>query len=616
MASNKKNQTKDAPQTDNLNENDSHMVDPIAFGHILMNVYQKSQPLMQDFFENLDYDVSDTSIDPLNIREAYTDFFNTVLSNPQQLIDAQVSFWTNWVELWQQTTERFLEGKTVSTDLYEPEAGDRRFRSPLWHESAVFDFIKQSYLLTSSSIKDLVHNTEGMDKAAKQKVEFYTKQYLDALAPTNFLVTNPEVIQETVASNGQNLVNGLENLIEDLKRGQGTLKISTTNYEAFKLGENIATTPGKVVYQNDLIQLIQYTPTTDTVFERPLLIVPPWINKYYILDLRKDNSYIKWMVSQGHTVFVISWVNPDRSLAKKEFEDYMQEGILAALDQIEKATGEKSANVIGYCLGGTLLATTLSYLAAKGKQDKISSATFFTTLIDFEQAGDMKLFIDEAQLKLMDKDMDERGFLDADYLRQTFSMLRANDMIWSFVVNNYLMGKEPFPFDLLYWNDDATNMPAAMHRFYLHKLYKENLLKEAGGVSMKGTKIDVRKITAPAYFLSAKEDHIAPWKATYDGARLLSGPVNFTLAASGHVAGVVNPPDKKKYCHWTASAMPVSSDEWLNSAKTHEGSWWTDHIKWIKKHAGNQVKARIPGDAKLKVIEDAPGSYAKLEAPE
>lgn len=616
MASNKKDQKKDAPQADNLNENDSHMVDPIAFGHILMNVYQKSQPVMQDFFENLDYDVSDTSIDPLNIREAYTDFFNTVLSNPQQLIDAQVSFWTNWVELWQQTTERFLEGKTISADLYEPEAGDRRFRSPLWHESAVFDFIKQSYLLTSSSIKDLVHKTEGMDKAAKQKVEFYTKQYLDALAPTNFLLTNPEVIQETIASNGQNLVNGLENLIEDLKRGQGTLKISTTNYEAFKLGENIATTPGKVVYQNDLIQLIQYIPTTDTVFERPLLIVPPWINKYYILDLRQDNSYIKWMVSQGHTVFVISWVNPDRSLAKKEFEDYMQEGILAALDQIEKATGQKSANVIGYCLGGTLLATTLSYLAAKGKQEKISSATFFTTLIDFEQAGDMKLFIDEAQLKLMDKDMDERGFLDADYLRQTFSMLRANDMIWSFVVNNYLMGKEPFPFDLLYWNDDATNMPAAMHHFYLHKLYKENLLKEAGGISMKGTKIDVRKITTPAYFLSAKEDHIAPWKATYDGARLFSGPVNFTLAASGHVAGVVNPPDKKKYCHWTASAMPDSSDEWLNSAKTHDGSWWTDHIKWIKKHAGNQVKARIPGDAKLKVIEDAPGSYAKLEAPE
>lgn len=595
---------------------DAGLADPIAFSHILMDVYNQAQPLITEYMEHMDYDIGDTSYDPLNLGDAYMAFFNQVLSEPQKLIDAQIQFWSEWVDLWKNSTERFIDGEADNKEpAYLSGKNDRRFKSPLWHENAVFDFIMKSYLLTSKSVTDLVQDTKGMDEEAKRKVEFYTKQFLDAIAPSNFLITNPEVLQETMDSKGQNLINGLENLIEDLKRGGGELHISTTNYDAFKLGENIATTPGKVVYQNDLIQLIQYEPTTKEVHKKPFLIVPPWINKYYILDLRPENSYIKWMVEQGHTVFIISWVNPDRKMAEKEFEDYMDEGVFAAIKAIEKATGEKSVNAVGYCLGGTLLATTLGYLAQTGKSDMISSATFFTTLIDFEKAGDMKLFIDEAQVKLLDRNMEERGFLDAGYLRKTFSMLRSNDMIWSFVVNNYLMGKEPFPFDLLYWNDDATNMPAAMHSFYLRKLYKENLLKEPGGVVMKGKAIDVRKIETPAYFLSTKEDHIAPWVATYAGAHLFSGDVRFTLAASGHVAGVVNPPEKKKYCYWTAKKLTETPEEWFASAKSSDGSWWPDHIKWLKNYAGDKVPARKPGDGKLKVIEDAPGTYAKMKAP-
>lgn len=603
------------PKDPSSDSDDFNVTDPLALGHILMDVYAQAQPLLQDFFEHVDYDIGDASIDPLNIRDAYTEFFTRVMADPQKLVEAQVDFWTKWVDLWSHSTERFLSSSDDEKDNNN-KVQDRRFKSPLWQENAIFDFIMKSYLLTTQSVTDLVHDTEGMDKDAKQKVEFYTRQFLDAVAPSNFILTNPEVLKETFDTKGKNLINGLENLVDDLKRGHGELKISTTNYEAFKLGENLATTPGKVVFQNDLIQLIQYEPMTEKVHKRPLLIVPPWINKYYILDLKEENSFIKWMLEQGHTVFVISWVNPDRKMAQKRFEDYMEDGIFAAIDAIEKATGEKSVNAIGYCLGGTLLSITLGYLAAHKKENTIAAATFFTTLIDFEQAGDMKLFIDEAQVRLMDKDMEDRGFLEADYLRKTFSMLRSNDMIWSFVVNNYLMGKEPFPFDLLYWNDDATNMPAAMHSFYLRKLYQSNLLKEPGGVTMNSTPINIRDIQTPSYFLSAKEDHIAPWVATYAGAKLFSGPVHFTLAASGHVAGVVNHPDKNKYCYWTADKLEETPEGWFNKSKSTDGSWWPHYKKWIKQYAGAKVPARKPGDGKLKVIEDAPGTYVKMEAPE
>jgi polyhydroxyalkanoate synthase len=386
-----------------------------------------------------------------------------------------------------------------------------------------------------------------------------------------------------------------------------------TDQEAFEIGKNIAVTPGKVVFQNDLMQLLQYAPTTDKVAKTPLLIIPPWINKFYILDMREKNSFIRWAVSQGHTVFVVSWVNPDEKLRSKSFEDYMFDGPLAALDAVEKATGEKKANVIGYCLGGTLLASTLAYMKAK-KIDKVASATFFTTMIDYSEAGELGVFIDETQLTHLEKKMDERGFLEGAEMANTFNMLRANDLIWSFVVNNYLLGKEPFPFDLLYWNSDSTRMPAAMHSFYLRQMYQENKLVEPGGVTLGGVPIDLTTIDLPVYIVSTREDHIAPWKSTYAATQLYKGPTRFVLAGSGHIAGIVNPPEANKYGYWTNSRKAKTPETWLKSATQHEGSWWTDWQEWVTKFKGGEAKARQPGDGKLKPIEDAPGSYVKVRA--
>ncbi len=584
--------------------------DFIQIGHILLEASQRAQPLLQEFLEKYDPSRSQLGADPMHLQEAYTKFMGNLFSDPQKLVDMQMHFWTDWTNLWSESAKKFMgqDGKT----LYEPDKGDKRFKSPLWDHSAYFDFIKQSYLLTSRWLENVVQNTEGLDQDTRQKVDFYTKQYINAISPTNFVLTNPDVLEETIKTRGDNLVKGLQNLIEDLERGRGELNISTTDYNAFKLGENIATTPGKVVYQNELMQLIQYEPVTEKVFKRPLLIVPPWINKYYILDLKPENSFVRWLVSQGHTVFIISWVNPDHKLAQKRFEDYMDEGIISALDQIRDITGEQDANVMGYCLGGTLLSITLAWLHAHNQADRIASATFLTTLVDFEQAGEMKLFMDENQLKLMDRDMKDRGFLSADALKKTFSLLRANDLIWSFVVNNYLMGREPFPFDLLYWNDDSTNMPAAMHSFYLRKLYGENALVEPGKIVMNDAPIDMGLIKTPCYFLSTREDHIAPWKATYATTQLIKSPHTFVLAASGHVAGVVNPPDKKKYCYWTAKDTPPDGEEWFKAAKQTDGSWWPHQAEWLARFGNGETEPRHIS----KFLEDAPGSYVKMKAPE
>jgi polyhydroxyalkanoate synthase len=431
------------------------------------------------------------------------------------------------------------------------------------------------------------------------------------MSPSNFVLTNPEVLRRTAETGGENLLKGLANLLGDLERGKGQLRIKMTDMEAFELGRNIAVSPGKVVYQNDLMQLIQYQPTTETVLKRPLLIGPPWINKFYILDLRAKNSLVRWAVAQGHTVFVISWVNPDAELAEKGFDDYMTEGYLAALDAIEQATGEREVNVIGYCLGGTLLSATLAYMAAR-KDRRIASATFFVTMMDFEEAGELGVFIDEEQLKSLEDKMNRRGYLEGSEMATTFNMLRANDLIWSFVVNNYLLGNDPFPFDLLYWNADSTRMPARMHSFYLRKMYQENLLKDRGGISLLGVPIDLSAIKVPAYFLSTREDHIAPWKSTYRGTRLLGGKCRFVLAASGHIAGVVNPPEGGKYSHWINPDLPPDPEAWLAGATEIAGSWWPDWQRWVSALAPEKVPARVPGDGKLAVVEDAPGSYVKL----
>jgi polyhydroxyalkanoate synthase len=605
------NNPQNYPQGDNPEAGEKHLqplIDPIALGKILMDVGERAQPLLKEFIERHEFDFSEKTLDPMNMRPAYMAFMEKLMADPQKLADMQMKYWADWVRLWQDSAAHFISGEAPQ-DVYAPEKGDRRFNAPVWQESALFDFIKQSYLLTSGWMQKLVEQTEGLDPDTRSKIDFQTRQFINAIAPTNFLLTNPEALRETLDTGGENLIRGLENLIEDLERGHGELAISTTAEGAFEIGGNLAITPGKVIYQNELMQLIQYESTTEKVFKRPLLIVPPWINKYYILDLKPENSFIRQAIAQGHTVFTISWVNPDKRLAQKQFQDYMQEGTLEALDQVRKATGEDDVNIIGYCLGGTLTATTLAWLAAKGQQKRVNSATFLTTLIDFEKAGEMKLFIDDAQLALMNQEMDEKGFLPADTLKRTFSLLRSNDLIWSFVINNYLMGREPFPFDLLYWNDDATNMPAAMHKFYLCKLYQENQLA-LGQVEMLGTPIDITKIKTPCYFLSTKEDHIAPWKATYATTQLVGGPKEFTLAASGHVAGVVNPPAKKKYCYWKNPELPPEPEEWLEGAAATDGSWWTDWERWIKQHTGEKV---APRQIK-KSIEDAPGSYVKARS--
>ena len=492
-----------------------------------------------------------------------------------------------------------------------PERSDRRFFDESWNEYAAFDYIKQFYLLVSKYVLNTIAENNHLDKKQKKKIDFYAKQWVDALSPTNFAMTNPTVLKETLESKGENLMNGAKAMLEDFVRGKGQkLMTRMTDYSSFEVGKNVATTPGKVIYQNELMQLIQYTPTTKTVFETPLLFVPPWINKYYILDLRKENSFIQWAVDQGHTVFIISWVNPDESYADTEFEDYMLKGILTAIEQIKKETGQGEVNAIGYCIGGTLLAATNAYLASK-RRKLIKSTTYFTTLVDFEEPGDLGVFIDEEQLTSLDLNMSQEGFLDGSTMATVFNMLRANDLIWPFFINNYLLGKDPTAFDLLYWNSDSTRLPVKTHSFYLWNCYLKNLLREPGGIELDNTPIDLRKIKVPTYFISTREDHITPWKSTYQGAKLVSGPIRFVLGGSGHIAGIINPPVKNKYCYWTNDTIEDDPDKWLDDAESHEGSWWPDWQKWIKAYAGEKIPARKPGQ-KLKAIEDAPGSYVKV----
>ena len=584
--------------------------DPDVVTRTMADVAERSQRLVGDWLKRqAEGETADSSADAMSIGRAFMEMTARLMADPAQLLKAQIGFWQDTMTLWQNTTRRMMGYDTA--EVVNAPPGDRRFKDEAWKENEVFDFIKQSYLLSARYIQDTVNHVEGLDTKTAQKVDFYTRQFIDAMSPSNFVMTNPEVLRKTVESGGENLLKGLNNLLGDLERGKGQLRIKMTDPEAFSVGGNIGVSPGKVVFQNDLMQLIQYDPTTEKVLKRPLLIGPPWINKFYILDLRPKNSFVRWAVSQGHTVFVISWVNPDEKLAEKNFEDYMREGYLAALDAIEAATGEKDVNAIGYCLGGTLLASTLAYMAEKG-DDRIKTATFFVTMMDFAEAGELGVFIDEEQLSALEEKMNKRGYLEGSEMATTFNMLRANDLIWSFVVNNYLLGNDPFPFDLLYWNADSTRMPAKMHSFYLRNMYQANLLKEPGGIELAGVNIDLGKIKTPAYFLSTREDHIAPWKSTYRGTQLLGGKKRFVLAASGHIAGVVNPPEGGKYNHWINEDLPPDPDAWFAGATELAGSWWPDWHRWILAHGKAQVAARKPGDGKLPVLEDAPGSYVKV----
>ncbi|MDP6787861.1 MAG: class I poly(R)-hydroxyalkanoic acid synthase [Rhodospirillales bacterium] len=588
--------------------------DPEALAQSLADITRRGQRMAAEFLARQASGGGLGMADPANIGGAFMEMTTRLMADPAKLANAQMTLWQDYLNLWESTARRMMG--EAAAPAATPQKDDRRFKDAAWEEIGIFNFIKQSYLLTARWVRSTVADVEGLDETTRRKVDFYTRQFVDALSPSNFVLSNPEVLRATIESRGENLIKGIENLLDDLERGKGQLDIRMTDPDAFDVGRNVAITPGKVVFRNALMELIQYAPATKTVRQRPLLVIPPWINKYYILDLREDNSFIRWATEQGHSVFVISWVNPDAALAEKTFADYLTEGALTALDAVEKATGEKRVNAVGYCIGGTLLATMLAVMAARGDK-RIASATFFATMIDFADPGELAVFIDEDQIAALEARMNEKGYLEGRDMASTFSMLRANDLIWSFVVNNYLLGKEPFPFDLLYWNSDSTRMPAAMHSFYLRKMYLENRLVEPGALEIDGVAIDLGSIEVPSYVVATREDHIAPWRSAYAPARLFGGPVRFVLSASGHIAGIINHPDAGKYCHWTKARTAKTPEAWLKGATRHDGSWWPDWDKWVKRHAGRQdVAARIPGTGPLKALADAPGTYVKARAEE
>jgi polyhydroxyalkanoate synthase len=591
----------------------TQVANPEEIAQVLHDVAERSAKILGEFAQkHIANSVSAAVSDELGIAKAYMDLWSRMLQDPVSLAAFSTNMMLDYLQLWQASWLKLLGMET--RPVAEPAKSDARFKDEDWNANFLYDFIKQSYLIAARHIQHAVASVDGLPEESQKKVAFFTRQYVDALAPSNFVLTNPQVLRETLASGGQNLLKGLANLLADIEKGEGQLRISMTDESAFHLGKNVATTPGKVVYQTELMQLIQYRPSTAEVYRRPLVIMPPWINKFYILDLREKNSFIRWAVDRGHTVFVLSWVNPDERLAQMGFEDYMLQGPLAALDAVEQATGERAVNFIGYCLGGTLLGCTLAWLAAKG-EERAASATFFVSLLDFSAPGELGVFIDEQAVENLEKRMNERGYLEGSEMASTFNLLRANDLVWSFVINNYLLGKDPFPFDLLYWNSDATRMPARMHSFYLRNMYLKNLLGVPGGISLAGVPIDLARVKVPAYFISTVEDHIAPWKTTYLGARYLGGAVRFVLGGSGHIAGIVNPPAARKYHYWTNDALPATPEEWFAGASQHPGSWWEDWQRWIDARnretgAGSpMVPARNPGEGALKALEDAPGSY-------
>jgi polyhydroxyalkanoate synthase len=533
------------------------------------------------------------------------------LSDQTRAAELQAKLGKAYLDLWGNAARRLSGERTEPT--ISPAPRDKRFADPEWKTNQFFDFFMQAYLLTTKWANDLVRDAEGLDAHTRKKAEFYVTQITNAIAPSNFVMTNPEVFRETLSSNADNLARGMKMLAEDIEAGNGVLRIRQSDSANLAVGVNMATTPGKVIYQNDLMQLIQYSPTTENVLRTPLLIVPPWINKFYILDLKPEKSYIKWCVDQGITVFVISWVNPDKRLGEKTFEDYMKEGPLAAMDAIEKITGEMKVHTAGYCVGGTLLATTLAWLAEK-RRVRVTSATFFAAQVDFTHAGDLLVFVDEDQISALERDMNKAGVLEGSKMAMAFNMLRSNDLIWSYVVSNYLKGKTPPAFDLLHWNSDATRMPAANHSYYLRNCYLENRLS-TGSMVLDNTLLDLSKVKVPVYNLATRDDHIAPAESVLYGSRFFGGPVRYVLSGSGHIAGVINPPSLGKYQYWTNDAIDTATlAAWMEGAQEHKGSWWPDWHAWLRNIGAKEVAAREVGTVALPPIEDAPGSYVRVRA--
>ena len=595
------------------NPPDFKLADPVRFAHNMAKVFEQAAQIARAAAERSDFgqQQADAQVTPIEqVVKTLGAVAQSYMSDPQRLMEAQMQLWQSYSQLWQNAWSRVL-GENAAP-LATPSHNDKRFKDKDWQEHAVFDFLKQFYLISANWAQDLVSKAEGLDDHTRHKARFYVEQIANALSPSNFALTNPEVLRTTLATNGANLVEGLKHLEEDLKSSDGRLRIKQSDTSAFALGKNIAMTPGKVVFRNDILELIQYTPTTAEAFEIPLLIVPPWINKFYILDLNPQKSFIRWAVENGLTVFVVSWVNADEAQGRKSFSDYMRDGFLAALAAVQDATGAEKVNTIGYCIGGTLVAAALGYMAAKNDH-RINAVTFFTTQVDFEKAGDMLVYVDEEQVKWIEGRMEDKGYLPGSRMADAFNLLRSNDLIWSFVVNNYMLGKDPMPFDLLYWNSDSTRMPAGVHSFYLRECYLGNKLAK-GKMVLDNVRIDLKKVKIPVYNLAARDDHIAPLQSVFRVGQFMGGETRLVIAGSGHIAGVVNPPAAKKYQYWTNDKGAPTVEEWLKGATEHAGSWWPDWLQWISARSGRKIPAPTPGSGRLRPIEDAPGSYVKVKA--
>jgi polyhydroxyalkanoate synthase len=599
----------DVPGTEDLGEDLKEMTDRIS------GLVERSQKVWAESLDRSVDDLATASPDPLNTIPALTQLTQDYLDHPQKIVEATIDYWTQQADLWTRLVKQGV-GADDTGPAIVPEKGDKRFQDEAWDKVPVFDYLKQSYLLTGNWLKQRLADAEGLSPKDRAKLDFLTRNYIEALSPSNYAATNPEVLKATVEEKGENLMRGLENLLRDLERGKGQLLIRQTDMDAFAVGENMATAPGKVVYQNEVMQLIQYTPATDEVYARPLLIVPPWINKFYILDLNEKKSMIRWLVAQGHTVFIISWINPDEDQRNETWASYMRKGPLTAIEKVIEETGSDKVDTVGYCIGGTMLGTTLAYMAATG-DSRVGSATFLTTQLDFSDAGELQTFIDDEVVANIQSKVAEQGYLAAESMAGAFNSLRSTDLIWGFVINNYLLGKENFPFDLLYWNSDSTCMPGGVHVYYLDQFYNQNTLAQ-GEMEVAGEALDLKKVKMPVYHVATIEDHIAPAPSAYRAAKLLgSRSQRFILAGSGHIAGVVNPPAAGKYQYWTKTGLKGADlEEWREGTSETAGSWWPDWSAWLGKQSKNKkVPAREPGTV-LGQIEDAPGAYVKVRFDE
>ncbi len=589
------------------------LADPVQFAQNMAKVFEQAAAIARMVAERPQpvLEHAETQVTPMEqVTKTLGAVAQSYMSDPQKLMDAQMQLWNAYGQLWQSAWSRALGQE--AQQVAEPGRADKRFKDKDWQENAVFDFLKQFYLISANWAQEMVQKAEGVDEHTRHKAKFYVEQIANALSPSNFAVTNPEVLRTTLATSGANLIEGLKHLQEDMEASGGRLRIKQTDMTAFEIGRNIATTPGKVVFRNETFELIQYAPTQAETYEYPLVIIPPWINKFYILDLNAQKSFVKWAVDQGLTVFIVSWINADERQARKSFSDYMREGFLEAVQAALDATGAKKVNVIGYCIGGTLTAASLGWMVAQN-DNRVNSATFFTTQVDFEKAGDLLVYVDEEQVKWIEERMKDKGYLPGTRMADAFNLLRSNDLIWSYVVNNYMLGKDPMPFDLLYWNADSTRMPAGVHSFYLRECYMNNKLSQ-GKMVLDNVRIDLKKVKLPVYNLAAREDHIAPLASVFRLGRYFGGQTRLVVSGSGHIAGVVNPPAAKKYQYWTNDKGAATLEDWLKGATETPGSWWPDWVIWIADKSGPKVKAPVPGSGKLKPIEDAPGSYVRVKS--